>query len=140
MPLSALIADRVRYARTQANFKLPSVIRDVMKDIEEIARFQAPKYLSCYMDIYAEVVGSEVGGIELDIAMMLELGVSRQTEVSMISLGLSRMSAVALSAYIASDNLSPESCLDWLTHNNYQNLDLPTLVIAEIARSVKASS
>ena len=38
-----------------------------------------------------------------DIAMLLELGVNRVTELSLMALGLSRSTAVALSEFIIAD-------------------------------------
>ena len=46
--ISRLISDREE--RDKRN-KLPSIIRQVLTDVEEIARFRAPKYISCYLDI-----------------------------------------------------------------------------------------
>jgi hypothetical protein len=52
LPLAQLIANRITYLRGRnRQVKLPKEIRDVMRDVEQVARFQAPKYLACYSDI-----------------------------------------------------------------------------------------
>ena len=51
---------------------------------------------------------------ELDIGVALEFGVSSVTLMSLMELGLSRMSAVALYEKIVSENLDKEGCLAWI--------------------------
>jgi hypothetical protein len=53
-PLARLISSRIDYLeRNNRTYKLPNEIRDVMRDVEQVARFQAPKYLACYRDVLA---------------------------------------------------------------------------------------
>ena len=89
----------------------------------------------------AALVSSEAGGIAIDrffaatlpdIEMLLELGVSTRTEVSLLTLGLSRTSAVELFAHIADDELSPEECRSWLAAQDLARLDVPELVRREV--------
>jgi hypothetical protein len=82
-PLARLIMSRVEYLRRNDRpIKLPYEIRDVMRDVEQVARFKAPKCLACYSDVLGIHVG-QVGRDDLqdvpNISMMLELGVSRIT-------------------------------------------------------------
>jgi hypothetical protein len=113
------------------------VIRSVLDDVEQIARFEAPKYLACYLDVlrlHLRQQGTplvEIADLP-DISLMLELGVSRPTEVSLMSLGLSRTSAIALSEFIIDDALTPAQCLQWLGARDLETLDLPVLVRREI--------
>lgn len=108
-----------------------------MGDVEQFARFEAPRYLSCYVDVLRFHLGERaetiLGGLP-DIEMMLELGVSRVTELSLMTLGMSRTTALMLSEYIVADDLSPEECLDWVAQRDLASLDLPELVRREIAR------
>lgn len=62
------------------------------------------------------------------------LGVSRDTHVSLMALGLSRTSAIALAEYIVDDELSREQCLTWLAEQDLSQLAPPVLVIEEVAR------
>ena len=137
LPLAVLIAERIRYESTRP--RPPSIatsIRRTMADVEKIARFEAPKYLACYLDLLRvdfERRGIEDQLIDLpDVAMLLELGVSRMTELSMISLGLSRTTAVALSEHIIDDELDKSDCLRWLRQRDIEALGLPVLVQLEI--------
>lgn len=132
LPLARLIEQRV-------GIKVPiaKAIRDVMSDIETVARFQAPKYLSCYMDIL-KVYAAERGVHDIsegpDITMLLELGVSRPSEVVLMSMGLSRTATIAIAAYVTADSWTTEQCLKWLQGQNLEGLDIPVLVQQEIGQ------
>lgn len=135
-PLARLIADRINYLeRKKREYKLPNEIRDVMRDVEQVARFKAPKYLACYTDVLALHFQQQGRGEipELpDISMMLELGVSRVTEVSLMALGLSRTSAIALSEFIIDDELGRDEVRNWVQQNRGVQQGLPALVRREI--------
>lgn len=135
-PLARLISSRIDYLqRNNRPYKLPNEIREVMRDVEQVARFQAPKYLACYTDVLAlhlRQQGHEDVPDLPDISMMLELGVSRVTEVSLMALGLSRTSAVALSEFIVGDNLSREEVTSWVNEHREVLEGLPVLVRREI--------
>ena len=47
-PLARIISSREQYYGSD---DLAGLIRNSMKDVEEIARFQAPKFLACYVDL-----------------------------------------------------------------------------------------
>ncbi|WP_347042523.1 DEAD/DEAH box helicase [Brachybacterium nesterenkovii] len=131
MPLSRLIDQRLSF---NASLTSARAIRDVMRDIESIARFHAPKYLACYADLL-EVYSTELGletAVRPDYAMMLELGVSRTSEVVLMSLGLSRTATVALSDFIGVDEWSRAEALDWLAAQNLDGLGVPVLLQREI--------
>jgi hypothetical protein len=136
--LAELIVDRIDYLRRRnREIRLPAEIRSVLQDVEQVARFQAPKYLSCYQDVLAlhrSVSGDDGTEQDPDITMMLELGVSRTTEVSLMSWGLSRTSTVALSEFIVADDLSREDAAMWLRSHAEVLLGLPALVRIEIGR------
>ncbi|MEB3728436.1 hypothetical protein VOD01_01910, partial [Escherichia coli] len=55
-----------------------------------------------------------------------------KTQISLISLGFSRTSAVMISEYITSDNLDELSCMQWINENSSLLDDLPALVKMEI--------
>jgi hypothetical protein len=71
---------------------------------------------------------------------MLELGVSRVTEVSLMALGLSRTSAVALSEFIVADKLSREQATSWLNEHREVLQGLPALVRREIEVTLEQQS
>lgn len=137
VPLARLIADRIRYENSRSSQRnLATTIRNMLADVEKIARFEAPKYIACYLDLLRIEFGRRGIGDQLidlpDVAMLLELGVSRTTELSMISLGLSRTTAVALSEHVIDDELDKNNCLRWLRQRDIGALGLPVLVQLEI--------
>lgn len=139
MPLARLIDQRL----SNSAKALPAVIRDVMSDVEKVARFQAPKYLACYLDllrVHAQDLGEENLGELPDITMMLELGVSRVTEVSMMALGLSRPATIAMSGFINDDAMTPSEVLTWLQSQNFDGLNLPVLVRREVQARIQEQS
>lgn len=136
-PLPYLIDGRIRYHQKKGQEKqLPTVIRDTMSDVENIARFRAPKYLACYMDVLRLFLKDDPKALariaSLDFNIMLEFGVSQTTQVSLVSLGLSRTSSIALSDLIARDDLTPRECVDWLRGRDLEALPLPVLVRDEV--------
>ncbi|WP_145926815.1 DEAD/DEAH box helicase [Amycolatopsis orientalis] len=142
-PLAQIIASRVAYnIKRPKPESLSAVIRSTMSDVEQIARFEAPKFLGCYVDILRYHFGENApeSFSELpDIGMMLELGVSRVTELSLMTIGLSRTSAVGVSEYISADDLQPDQCLEWLRDAELGALDLPVLVRREIDEVLAAA-
>lgn len=131
LPLARLIDQRL----ANSDKAVPAVIREVMSDVEKVARFQAPKYLACYLDLlksHADAVGGDDIGEFPDITMMLELGVSKITEVSMMALGLSRTATIAMSKFINEDHLTPDEVIVWLQRQNIEGLNLPVLVQREV--------
>jgi hypothetical protein len=141
-PLAVLIAQRIKHNADRGDENIARDIRGVMQDVEEVARFSAPKYLACYVDVLAlhlEQTGREDDALALpDVSMMLELGVARQTEVSLMTLGLSRTAAVALEERIVDDDLTPDAALHWLRGANLEGFGLPVLVRVEIERMIAA--
>jgi len=140
-PLAVIIESRLRWLRRNNRpHTLATEIRNVMRDLESVARFQAPKYLGCYLDVLAfhlESLGQdELAGELPDIAMMLELGVSRITELSLMTLGMSRTSAVALAEYIIEDDLEREQVIAWINDHDLDAYPLPQLVREEVRRAV----
>lgn len=142
-PLARLITDRIGYyERNNRRYKTAEVIRSVMADVEQIARFEAPKALSVYRDLLVLHLAS-VGRQDLvermpDLSMLLELGVGQLTQVSLIGIGLSRTSAIALSDLITADKLGEMEVLAWIGQNRavWSESDLPILVKQEIEHAL----
>lgn len=137
-PLAQIIAGRIsNLEQRDRTYKLATVIRECMNDVEQIARFEAPKYLSCYVDLlrlhYREEGMVDAMAELPDVAMLLELGVSRTTELSLMTLGLSRSTATALGEFVTSDALTADECLEWIRANDLEALALPALVRREIS-------
>jgi hypothetical protein len=133
-PLARIISEREEY---YGSTDIEGLIRDTMKDVEEIARFQAPKYLSCYVDLL-RVHLEQVGRIDLvdrlfELNVLLEFGVSLRTQLSFMALGLSRSSAIAVSELIHHDDLDEQGCIAWLLENEWMTEGLPMLIQREIS-------
>lgn len=140
-PLSRLIEERIDYLkRKNKPSDAAAEIRNVMSEVEQIARFEAPRGLSCYCDVLRQHL-REIQREDLieqlpQFNVFLELGVSQQTQISLIGIGLSRTSTIAVSEFITSDSLTEPQVLRWLVENEqlWSNFTLPGLVKKEIER------
>lgn len=139
LSLAAMIRRNIEWHQKVGRaFRLPALIRDTMDLVEQIARFKAPKYFSAYMDVLhmhlREIKRDDLIDHDLDIGIQLEFGVSSRTLLSLMELGLSRMSAVALYEKIAKDDLSKEACLEWVAERRYglETMDIPTIIVREL--------
>jgi hypothetical protein len=137
--LAAMIRRNIEWHRTVGRaFKLPALIRNTMELVEQVARFKAPKYLSAYVDVLQthlrEIGREDLIDRGLDIGTQLEFGVSSKTLLSLMELGLSRMSAVALYEKIARDDLSKEECVAWAAEREGQldSMDIPAVIVREV--------
>ncbi|CAN7254777.1 DEAD/DEAH box helicase [Trinickia sp. LjRoot230] len=137
--LARIIRDSIDWHQDAGrSFKLADLIRGTMELVEQVARFKAPKYLSAYMDVLhlhlREIGREDLIDDGLDIGTQLEFGVSSITLLSLMELGLSRMSAVALYERIARDDLSREECIAWIAERvgQFRAMDIPAIIIREV--------
>lgn len=141
--LRRLIEGRIEYKSAEGeSVKIPKIIRETMDDVEEIARFSAPKYLACYLDIHQVFLAEHKEKPLIDsekLTLMLELGVSRPTDVALIGLGLSRTTAIALSKYLFEDELDRREALAWLREAPLDQFELATLAREEIQEILGSS-
>ena len=143
-PLSRLIDDRLRYEQSlkSGTTKIPSVIRAVLDDVERIARFEAPRTFTAYIDVLRLFL-TESDRLDLvsqveDLAIFLELGVSIPTQISLMALGLSRSTAIKLSEFAANDSLNETGALDWLQTGGWELIEMPELMKREIREAIAA--
>jgi hypothetical protein len=141
--LAAIIRNRIDYhKRNERTFKLPNLIRDTLDIVEQTARFKAPKYLSAYVDVLnhhlTEIKRTDLIDVDFDIGVALEFGVSSKTLLSLMELGLSRMSAVELFEKIAQDNMNKLECIAWIKRYKaeFEGMNIPNLIIKEILEKV----
>jgi hypothetical protein len=117
-----------------------------MELVEQTARFRAPKYFSAYMDIlslHLRAIGrADLIDDDIDIGTQLEFGVSSRTLLSLMELGVSRMSAVALYEKIARDDLSKEDCLAWVAEREtqFEGMDIPAIILREVREKLLPES
>jgi len=141
--LAAIIKARIAYhTKNGRPFQLPKLIRETMELIEQVARFRAPKYISAYMDVMKyhlnEIGRGDLISEDMDVGIALEFGVSTRTLVSLMELGLSRMSAVAIHEKIALDSLDREQSRAWIIEHDDQfaGMDIPAVILAEVRRKI----
>jgi hypothetical protein len=135
-PLRMIIENKARYRRDRnLEVNYPSLIREVLGQVEKVARFEAPKFLSCYTDILkseASRRGTDVPDLMEDIRLMLELGVTRRTDMSLIANGLSRASAVQIGQLFTDPDLDESAVHDMLLIYDFDSESLPAFVRKEI--------
>lgn len=133
-PIPWLISERIDFEkkRNPEKFNTANCIRSVLEDVEQVARFRAPKYLACYADIVDLIVPPSADELKRpDVAMMLELGVSTPTDVSLMSLGLSRTATIQISEFIADSAMTTSEVLDWLQDQDLSSFGLPAMIVRE---------
>ncbi|HAE41371.1 MAG TPA: DEAD/DEAH box helicase [Clostridiales bacterium] len=143
--LRSIIQNRIKYLKDKnKQYQLPKLIRDTMREVEEIARFRAPKYLSAYMDVlkyHLEEIGkSSLLHEDIKYDIYLEFGVGTETLLSLIGIGLSRTSAVAINDFLANDGMSEDEVLAWLNEKRWESFDIPAIVTNEIDTLLKRKS
>ncbi|WP_181068021.1 DEAD/DEAH box helicase [Rathayibacter sp. AY1A7] len=139
MPLRVLVEQRVG-KKTEAK-TVGGDIRSVLKDIEQVARFLAPKYLDCYADVLdhwsIEETGLPVQNAP-DLVKMLELGVARPAHTTLMTLGLSRTAVLALPDAELDDKWTPSEALSWLAGVDLADVNLPHLIARELQDLVRS--
>lgn len=143
LSLSVIIRKRIEYhQRNKKSYKLAVLIRDTMDIVEQTARFRAPKYIAAYVDVLNlflnEVGRGDLIDEDLDLGVALEFGVSSRTLLSLMELGLSRMSAVELYEKIAKDDLDKDGCIAWIQFHapTFEGMDIPNLIVREVLDTV----
>ncbi|WP_027516037.1 DEAD/DEAH box helicase [Bradyrhizobium sp. WSM1417] len=146
LSLAEMIRRNIEWHRTTGRtYSLPVLIRNTMELVEQVARFKAPKYLSAYMDVLhlhlRQINREDLIDHGVDIGTQLEFGISSRTLLSLMELGLSRMSAVALYEKIARDDLSKEDCVAWVTEREGQleAMDFPVIIVREVRERLLAA-
>jgi hypothetical protein len=139
MPIRDLVKARLEYKKIPDEEKVVNEeIRDLFREIEEDLRYRYVKYTSIYLQVLSLVL-KEKGEIEraeklLPLHMFLEFGASDRVLINLMSLGLSRTSAILLqrTVSLASDTTLQE-CKRYLDAVNLSRISLPAICIAEIS-------
>lgn len=150
--LPNIIQRKIVYSKEhKKNKDFNTCVREVFRDIDELARYKVPKLLSCYVDVmnyfYEKIDRVDLIDVDKDISMYLEYGVDKKTYVSMILLGLSRSTIFKLADLrnmkdenILDGDLDEEESYLWLKRNirNIKtNKLIPVLQIEEIEELIK---
>lgn len=132
--LSQIIRERLAYEPT-ANIR--NTIYSVIEDIEKVIRFRMVRNLRAYNSVLAAVLREKGHGDLADslvpMHLFLECGATDTVALSLISLGLSRTSALILKAHIFFPREStPEECLTKLEASNIAGLSIPPFCRREV--------
>ena len=137
--LARMISTRIEGLRRNGKpVNVPKICRQAMEMVEQTARFAAPKYVAAYVDVlkvYLDSIGrAELLHNRFDIGLALEFGISSQTLLSLMELGISRMSAAALYEVIAMDDLDQEACRGWMRQNadTLESAGVPLIIVREL--------
>lgn len=143
--LARIISENEKFynsEKSKIKKKLPAIIRETMRDIEEYVRFLFVKQSACYVDIlsyYLSSINSELVNQVPSLNIWLEFGASQDTQIALMNLGLSRTSAIALSEYIAADNYDMKKCIEWIKATDIELLDLSLIIKEEIKQIISTS-
>ncbi|MBS6082652.1 MAG: hypothetical protein A2W79_17140 [Pseudomonadales bacterium RIFCSPLOWO2_12_60_38] len=138
-PINVLIRDRVNYIRRQDNFstKTSTIIRELLGIIESDIRFKLVKYFSAYEDVISYCLKNK--GLSEDEARQaayhtfLEFGACSSVELSLMSLGFSRFTALRLGKMLDwGDSVEVEDFASVIARSNVDSLKIPRVCIKEI--------
>jgi hypothetical protein len=140
MPIRDLVKARLRYKKVPDDEEIVNEeIRDLFREIEEDLRYRYVKYTSIYLQVLSLVL-KEKGGMEmaeklLPLHMFLEFGASDKVLINLMSLGLSRTSAILLKRTVSlGSGMTLLECRHYLQAVNLNRIAIPAICKAEIAR------
>lgn len=123
------------------NKKLSRIIRDVMSEVENFARFRFAKDSSCYIDVlryFLEVTERHDYVRKIpQLNLWLEFGVSQKTHISLLSLGLSRNTVIELTEHLTNSEMTIEECIAWLANQDFETMEISPIVIEDISKKME---
>jgi RAD3-like DEAD/DEAH box helicase len=139
--LKQLVQNRLEFKKVPLSDKrkINAEIRGLFEDIEDQLRYTYVKYFKVYSDVLRAVL-AEKGLSDLQskipsIHLFLEYGAANITLINLMSLGLSRTSALLLKSYYGlGDQLTTQECQNRLDRVDLLASTLPALCRAEIAK------
>ncbi len=144
-PLQQIIAGEIAYKRSQAaqqgkKLNTKRTIHNTVFTIENEIRFNYVRQVRAYIDILSTILRQRGLAVQADnlppFHLYLECGAYSPATLNLISLGLSRISALALRHSIhLSASSTPEECLEkcLAAIANAKNLKLPREILKEVA-------
>ncbi len=137
-PISALIKDRVNYVKREDEAANTSVvIRALLKLIETEVRFKLVKYFSAFEDVIKHSLiakgVSEKDARQAPYHTFLEFGSCSPVELSLMSLGFSRFTALRLKSAVSwGEAQEIEDYLFQLSRINLSSLKMPKVCLKEV--------
>jgi hypothetical protein len=139
MPIRDLVKARLDYKNIPDEEEIVNEeIRDLFREIEEDLRYRYVKYTSIYLQVLSLVL-KEKGKMEmaetlLPLHMFLEFGASDRVLINLMSLGLSRTSAILLKRTVSlASDMTLLECRKYLQAVNLNRIAIPSICKAEIA-------
>jgi hypothetical protein len=140
MPIRDLVNARLEYKEIPDEEEVVNdEIRDLFKEIEEELRYRYVKYTSIYLQVLVLIL-KEKGETEradklLPLHMFLEFGASDKVLINLMSLGLSRTSAILLKRTVSlGPDMTLRECKQYLDAVNLTRIAIPAICKAEISR------
>lgn len=133
-------AERVEAGRAaggrQRGRASPTIIRGVLKDVENGLRFKFVRQMACYNSVLRQVLMEEGYAKEAEhipaIPLFLEVGASSRTMLSFVDIGLSRITARLLQSRSANYEMDRPTAVAWLRRLDLTSGSLPSIVTREI--------
>jgi DEAD/DEAH box helicase len=140
MPIRDLVRARLEYKKTPDDEKIVNEeIRDLFREIEEELRYRYVKYTSIYLQVLSLVLRDR-GETEraeklLPLHLFLEFGASDKVLINLMSLGLSRTSAILLKRTVSlGADMTLAECKQYLAAVNLTRIQIPSICKSEISR------
>lgn len=139
-PIRELVSARLEYRKIPDNEEtVNDEIRDLFREIEEVLRYRYVKYTHLYLQVLAVVLiekgRSDAAEKLLPIHLFLEFGASDKVLVNLMSLGLSRTSAILLKRAVSlNSEWTIQECKRYLDAINLTRIAIPAICKAEILR------
>ncbi len=114
-----------------------TIIRGMLQDVESGLRYRFVRQMACYNSVLRQVL-VEMGDARSAshipaIPLFLEMGASSGTMLSLIDLGLSRISARLLQSRSTDYDMDKATASAWLSRQDLTSGSLPAVVVREIA-------
>jgi hypothetical protein len=141
--LNQIISDRITYLLgVGGEVNVRNTIYEVIEDLEKVVRYRFVKHLRAYNDVLRVVLQrrgfSEEADALVPMHLFLECGAADPVALGLISIGLSRTSALLLKARIRFPrDSSPEECLHILNRINFATISLPAFCKHEVVSLVR---
>lgn len=137
--LKEIILNRLRYYEVAATEtqEINTHIRDLLEILESILHYKYVKFLRAYSDVLASYLKHTNRESLIDsikpLHLYIEFGAREAVLLNLISLGLSRTTAILLrKATNWNTDLDRQGCLDKIKNLNLRQLDIPAVCKQEI--------
>lgn len=139
-PLATMIAGAIDHNQVPDDDarRVSRVIRDLLKDIQMILRYKYVKYIRLYCELlnthFAETNNDELSARISPLHLYLEYGACTDSLIHLMSLGLSRTSAIGFANSIGLPSTANwEQCRSAVEDTSLSTVQLPAVVLREIS-------